>query len=30
MIHASDNTDSIITRPASRPEFFNSLSHKQT
>ncbi len=30
MIHAPDNTDSIIAHLASRLEFFNSLSHNRT
>ncbi len=30
MLHAPDTTDSIIARLASRLEFFNSLSQKQT
>ncbi len=30
MIHAPDDTDSIIARLASRREFFNSLSQEQT
>jgi hypothetical protein len=29
MIHAPDNTDSIIARLSSLLEFFNSLSHKR-